>query len=116
MHLENNFFFCTHASLTGGFFAWLIPLLEEKGLMVLGWEDWFGGKVNPTVEGPYYTDGHPDETDLREAREFGEEMAVRSFLITNGIEVAYPELRGGEEYVQRYGSLEKIVASLTDSA
>lgn len=107
---KQSFLFCTHATLTGGFFSRLIPLLEEKGLQVLGWEDWFGGKVNPTVEGPYYTDGHPDQIDLEEARVFGQEMAVRSIQVARGNESLLPSLPEGDKYVKRYGSLEKIAA------
>lgn len=110
---KQAFLFCTHATLIGGFFERLIPILQEKGLKVIGWEDWFGGKVNPTVEGPYYTDGHPDEKDLEEAREFGLEMAARSILVARGHEVVLPKLPEGEDYVRRYGSLEKIAAMVT---
>lgn len=110
---KQAFLFCTHATLTGGFFSRLIPMLEEKGLKVLGWEDWFGGKVNPTVEGPYYTDGHPDEVDLQEARAFGQEMAARSIQVARGNASVLPRLLEGEDYVKRYGSLEKIAAMVT---
>ncbi|KAF5079070.1 Electron transport complex subunit RsxB [anaerobic digester metagenome] len=110
---KQAFLFCTHATLIGGFFERLIPILQEKGLKVLGWEDWFGGKVNPTVEGPYYTDGHPDDVDLQEARAFGQEMAARSILVVRGHEVVLPKLPEGEDYVRRYGSLEKIAAMVT---
>jgi flavodoxin/ferredoxin len=107
---KQAFLFCTHATLTGGFFSRLIPMLEEKGLKVLGWEDWFGGNVNPTVERPYYTDGHPDDVDLQEARAFGFEMAAQSIQVTRGNESLLPRLLDGEDYVKRYGSLEKIMA------
>ena len=33
---------------------------------------------------PYYTAGHPDEIDLREAEEFGREMVERSRRISAG--------------------------------
>ncbi len=110
---KQAFLFCTHATLIGGFFERLIPILQEKGLKVLGWEDWFGGKVNPTVEGPYYTDGHPDDVDLQEARAFGQEMAVRSIRVANGDKTILPSLPEGDKYVKRYGSLEKIAAMVT---
>lgn len=107
---KQAFLFCTHATLTGGFFSRLIPMLEKKGLKVLGWEDWFGGKVNPTVEGPYYTDGHPDDVDLQEAWAFGQEMATRSIRVAKGDQSMLPRLPEGDEYIKRYGSLEKIMA------
>jgi ferredoxin len=62
-----------------------IPRLKKKGLIVIGWNDWYGhnwGPIhNPT---PYLTDGHPDEIDLKEAEEFGREMVWRSQRIYAG--------------------------------
>ncbi len=62
----------------------IVPLLRQKGLTILGFKDWYGSVWLPHMPKPYVTDGHPDETDLREAFDYGREMAKLSMRIRSG--------------------------------
>ena len=81
---KHIFCFCTHG--TGGvmFFPTVGKLLTERGFTVIGFRDWYGSNHIPCFPSPYMTDGHPDEIDLKEAAEFGEEMVDLSQRITAG--------------------------------
>jgi len=81
---KHCFVFCTHGTLPSNFFASILPKLKEKGLTVVGWADWYGGGNHAQYPGPWYTEGHPDEIDLREAEAFGREMVIRSAKISKG--------------------------------
>jgi flavodoxin/ferredoxin len=89
---KHIFCFSTHCTMGFLYFPSVIPKLKKKGLTVIGWGDWYGhnwGPIhNPT---PYGTDGHPDETDLREAEQFGREMVWRSQRIYAGETGLIPE-------------------------
>jgi NAD-dependent dihydropyrimidine dehydrogenase PreA subunit len=56
------------------------------------------------VPKPYFTDGHPDEIDLKEAGEFGREMAERSRRIEKGEGGLVESLPEGERYDEIYGA------------
>ncbi|HVN96786.1 MAG TPA: EFR1 family ferrodoxin [Syntrophorhabdaceae bacterium] len=75
LHGKYAFAFSTHGARGGRFFPVLIKLLKKKGLKVIGLRDWYGSVFLPMMPKPYFTEGHPDEIDLAEARAFGEEMA-----------------------------------------
>ncbi|MEM3550809.1 MAG: EFR1 family ferrodoxin [Candidatus Bathyarchaeia archaeon] len=81
---KHCFVFSTHGTLPSNFFASIIPKLKAKGLAVIGWKDWYGGGNHAQYPGPWYTEGHPDGIDLKEAEEFGREMIIRSVKIHRG--------------------------------
>jgi flavodoxin/ferredoxin len=81
---KHCFAFATHGTLPANFFASIVPKLKERGLIVIGWCDWYGGGNHAQNPGPWYTEGHPDETDLQEAEAFGREMVARSIRISQG--------------------------------
>ena len=97
------FTFCTHGVCAGGYIAKVVAALRRKGLTVTGWNDWYGSGYIPLMPKPYYTDGHPDEADLKEAEEFGREIAQRSQRIARGETRLIPELPEKEEYDRLYG-------------
>jgi ferredoxin len=72
--------------------ASIIPKLKERGLIVIGYDDWYGAGHAQHHEYPYVTDGHPDEIDLQEAEVFGREMVVRSGRISRGETNLIPEV------------------------
>ena len=73
---------------------------------MIGWNDWFGSVFYPATPKPYFTDGHPDEIDLKEAREFGREMVERSRRIYQGETQLIPTLPKGKEYDEIYVPVE----------
>lgn len=99
-----GFTFCTHGTLAGSYIARMVTGLRDKGLTVTGWNDWYGGGFIPLMPKPYYTDGHPDEIDLKEAMEFGREIAQCSRRIAKGETGLIPELPEKEEYDRLYGA------------
>jgi ferredoxin/flavodoxin len=99
-----GFTFCTHGTCAGRYISNTVTGLRGKGLTVTGWNDWYGGGFIPLMPKPYYTDGHPDEVDLKEAEEFGREMAQRSQRIARGETGLIPELPEKEEYDRLYGA------------
>jgi flavodoxin/formate hydrogenlyase subunit 6/NADH:ubiquinone oxidoreductase subunit I len=103
------FVFCTHTTLAGKFMKRIVSLLEEKKMIVTGWEDWYGGNVSPISEKPYYTDGHPDDTDLREARDFGKDIMEKCIRIADGDSTLIPRLPEGKAYADRYGELAPVL-------
>jgi NAD-dependent dihydropyrimidine dehydrogenase PreA subunit len=89
---KHIFSFCTHCTMGFTFNPGIVPKLKEKGLIVIGWNDWYGHSWGPIHQPtPYPTDGHPDEIDLREAEEFGREMVWRSQKIYAGDTSLIPE-------------------------
>jgi len=88
--------FCTHGASPAGFMFSIVPALQRKGFTIIGYNDWYGG-VEQVLHAPkpYFTDGHPDETDLKEAWTFGSEMAVLADNITSGKKELIPELPKG---------------------
>jgi flavodoxin/Pyruvate/2-oxoacid:ferredoxin oxidoreductase delta subunit len=81
---KHAFAFNTHGTHPEVFFPSLIPKLKERGLVVIGMREWYGACYLTHMPKPYATDGHPDETDLKEALEFGKEMVERSQRIAAG--------------------------------
>jgi flavodoxin len=99
-----GFTFCTHGTCAGSYISRTVEGLRSRGLTVTGWNDWYGGGFIPLMPKPYYTDGHPDEIDLKEALEFGREIAQRTRKIANGENQLIPELPDREEYDKLYGA------------
>lgn len=99
-----GFTFCTHGTLAGSFISRMVTGLRGKGLTVTGWNDWYGSGFIPLMPKPYYTDGHPDDVDLKEAAAFGREIVQRSLKIADGESRLIPELPEKEEYDKLYGA------------
>jgi flavodoxin/NAD-dependent dihydropyrimidine dehydrogenase PreA subunit len=95
---KHGFAFCTHGALPSMYMARVVPAMEQRGLTVVGWNDWFGSVVYPAIPKPYFTDGHPDEIDLKEAEDFGREMVERSRRIYKGETQLIPVLPRGKAY------------------
>jgi flavodoxin/ferredoxin len=95
---RHAFTFCTHGLLPGRFIARVVAMMKQKGLTVIGWNNWYGSVTMPEKPKPYFTDGHPDEIDLKQAEEFGREMAERSRRIESGEKELIPELPKGNDY------------------
>jgi ferredoxin len=107
---KQAFVFCTHGLYPGHFIGRMVPALSLEGLKVIGWENWYGSVWVPEHPKPYFTDGHPDEIDLEEARSFGREMAVKSRSVAAG-DLMLPELPQGAMYHKLYpgpGSTDSI--------
>lgn len=101
---KHAFPFFTHGALPSGFMQSVVPALISKGLTVIGFNDWYGSVILPHFPKPYFTDGHPDEIDLKEAEDFGREMAERSRRISLGETHLIPALPKGTEWEKLYGS------------
>jgi NAD-dependent dihydropyrimidine dehydrogenase PreA subunit len=99
---KHAFAFCTHGALPSRYLARVVPALRQRGMYVIGWNDWFGGAYYPGVPKPYFTDGHPDEIDLKEAEDFGKEMAERSRKVYGGDSSVIPEFPTGSKYDEIY--------------
>lgn len=81
---KHIFCFNTHDAFWKWYFSSVTRRLIARGFTVIGMRDWFGCVNVQCFPSPWYTDGHPDETDLREAEEFGKEMVEVSRRISAG--------------------------------
>lgn len=99
---KHGFAFCTHGAAPGLFLARVVPSMEQRGLTMIGWNDWFCAAYFPDIPKPYFTDGHPDEIDLKEAEDFGREMVERSRRIYAGETQLIPKFPKGREYDEIY--------------
>ena len=66
---KHAFVFCTHGIMPEMFFPIMVPRVKQRGMIIIGWDDWFGDYIKPWLAYPYHTAGHPDEIDLKEAME-----------------------------------------------
>lgn len=90
--------FCTHGTNPDGFFYSLSSQILKKGFKIIGWNDWYGGCSHVLHQpSPYFTDGHPDEIDLKEAEVFGRRMAERAQRIYAGEIGLIPEIPTGPD-------------------
>lgn len=91
-----GFLFCTHGAEPSGLFYSLAVNLRKKGLTIIGWHDWYGSQsLVLHMPKPYWTDGHPDDIDLREAEAWGQAMAEHARRITAGSKAIIPEIPTG---------------------
>jgi Fe-S-cluster-containing hydrogenase component 2 len=102
MEGRHGFVFCTHGLMPGRFFARLVPIMVQRGLTVIGWNNWYCSVTMPEKPKPYFTDGHPDDIDLAEARAFGAQMAQRSRDVFSGQTQLVPRLPTGAAYDALY--------------
>ena len=90
--------FCTHGASPAGFMFSMVPALKRKGLTIIGYNDWYGGCHQlPYILTVHPCNGHPDEVDLKEAEEFGREIAERAQRIAAGETNLIPELPKPED-------------------
>ncbi len=85
---KHLFSFNTHGVLPELYFPAVLRRLKVKGFTAIGMRDWYGTARFQLAPSPYYTDGHPDEIDLKAAEAFGAEMVELSRKISAG----HPEL------------------------
>ncbi|MFC1820515.1 hypothetical protein ACFLZG_05470 [Thermodesulfobacteriota bacterium] len=78
------FTFSTHGAKPDRFFPKIFELLTEKEMTIIGHRDWYGSVNLPNLPKPYFTDDHPDATDLKEAEDYGKEMVKLSLRISAG--------------------------------
>jgi len=92
------FVFSVHGTMPSGIFRSMIPPIQRKGLTIIGWNDWFGGNFY-TLHGPkpYPLDGHPDAIDIKEAEDWGREMAQHAQRIYAGEKNLIPEIPHGPQ-------------------
>jgi NAD-dependent dihydropyrimidine dehydrogenase PreA subunit/flavodoxin len=107
---KHCFVFNTHAALPVDFMKAAVTSLRDKGLTVIGFKNWYCAVYLPYVPKPYFTDGHPDEIDLKEAEDFGREMVERSQRIRSGESGLIQRLPEGALYNELYGA--KMTGSL----
>ena len=81
---KHMFSFSTHGVMPEQYFPYVVRRLKGKSFTVIGMRDWYGDGRFQLAPSPYYTDGHPDEIDLKEAEEFGKEMVEVSRKISAG--------------------------------
>jgi len=100
---KHFFFYCTHGTLPGRCVIRGVQPLQEQGLTVIGWKDWYCGSCVPGHAKPWYTDGHPDAIDIAEAESFGAAMVDHSRKISKGQTYMIPTLLSPEASDQIYG-------------
>ena len=81
---KHIFSFNTHGALPKFYFPIVVRNLMERGFTVIGMRDWYASVHIQCFPSPYYTDGHPDGIDLKEAEDFGKEMVEVSRRISAG--------------------------------
>jgi flavodoxin len=86
------FSFNTHGVMPEQYFPTVVRRLKGRGFTVIGMRDWFGDARFQMAPSPYYTHGHPDKVDLKEAEDFGREMAEVSRRISGGETNLIPEV------------------------
>jgi NAD-dependent dihydropyrimidine dehydrogenase PreA subunit len=99
---KHGFAFCTHGALPAYCLARMVSAMAQKALTIIGWADWFCDVVYPVTPVPYFTAGHPDKIDLKEAGDFGREMVERSRRIYQGETQLIPTFPKGREYDEIY--------------
>lgn len=85
------FIFCTHGSLIGNTFYYMSDELTKKGFIIIGSFDSYGYTSLQFYPEPMHTEGHPDEIELREAKEFGEQICDISLRIQKGESSLLPQ-------------------------
>jgi ferredoxin/flavodoxin len=90
--------FCSHGAAPSGFMYSVTSALKKKDLSIIGYSDWYGSIYQVLhMCKPYLTDGHPDEIDLKEAEDFGREMANRALRIAAGETDLIPDFNNYSE-------------------
>lgn len=87
------FVFATHGGHPGNVLPSMTSKLERVGLKVIGGFDTDGHLYLPFYTTPWFTDGHPDNIDLKQAADFGAEMARNSEKLSKGEAVPIREFK-----------------------
>jgi len=99
---KHGFAFCTHGAFPAQYLSRVVPAMAQRGMTIIGWNDWFASVYHPGCPKPYFTDGHPDAIDLQEAEDFGLQMVERSKKIYAGDTSLIPVFPRGKGYDQIY--------------
>lgn len=92
------FVFSVHGTMPFNIFRSMIPPVQRKGLTIIGWNDWFGANFYTLpAPKPYPLDGHPDALDIKEAEDWGREIAERAQRIYAGEKDLIPAIPHGPE-------------------
>ncbi len=91
------FVFCSHCSVMGITLQSMSEGLKKKGAVIVGYYHTYAGVCTPFAALPHFTDGHPDEIGIEEARAFGRELAKRTPLIARGETDLIPECEPVDE-------------------
>jgi NADPH-dependent glutamate synthase beta subunit-like oxidoreductase/flavodoxin/ferredoxin len=94
---KHCFLFATHGLDRGMIFRDMGEVLLQKGLTVIGYHSCYGEVRMPSIPRPYFTDGHPDSFDLKEAADFGREMVEHSLRISQGETGLIPDILSMKE-------------------
>jgi ferredoxin len=114
---KHAFFYCTHGVLPARCIIIGVKHLQEQGLTVIGWQDWYSGCVPlPGHAKPWFSDGHPDAIDIAEAESFGTAMAEHSRKISQGATDIIPTLPSSEASDEFYGVFFPSVEKQPDGA
>lgn len=98
---KHIFSFCTHGTHPELYFPDIVLKLKRQGLTVIGTRDWYGTVFLVHFPKPYPTDGHPDQTDLKEAEMFGCEMVELSQKIYAGETELIPPVPAWPEWPKK---------------
>ncbi len=88
---KNCFIFATHGGHPGNIFPSMAEKLERAGLKVIGSFNCDGAYCVPSRFSPWYTDNHPDEVDLKQASDFGIEIATNNKRLSKGEKIPLPK-------------------------
>jgi len=100
---QHYFFFVTHGKGSMASMRQAYDALTSRDLTVIGWNDWYGNGKMAYAAAPWWTYGHPDEIELKEAEAFGRQMVERSRRIAKGETTLIPRMPEGREYEELYG-------------
>jgi flavodoxin/ferredoxin len=81
---KHAFVFATHGTHPEFIFPSMIPKLIDRGMIVIGSYGCYAPCYLSIFPWPYITAGHPDEIDLKAAKDFGQLMVSRSQRISAG--------------------------------
>jgi Fe-S-cluster-containing hydrogenase component 2 len=102
----------------GNFFPSVTEKLNKKGAKVIGFHNSYADLTVPFYPYPSYTTGHPDETDFKEAKDFGKNIVRRSQKIKKNADEPIPEPGpiSSEEWIQESKTMtrEKISAIIPE--
>jgi ferredoxin len=88
---KHNFVFYTHGAIPFFYLPSVWPKLAGRGLVVIGARGWYAGAYMSHCPKPYFTDGHPDATDIEEGVAFGRELVETSRALASGEDRKLPE-------------------------
>jgi len=89
MHLDklegkHCFIFATHGSVIGNTFYYMEEELNKKGLKVIGAFDTYANSSMRVYPTPMHTAGHPDEIEIREAKNLENQFAKKVYISKKG--------------------------------